>query len=593
MALKQQTYFQARHTFQSTAKGWNMKMKRIFALFAAMTLVTAMASGCNSEGGGASSGPEWEYYTEWESNNKTDATNPGQDESHAESQNTSGGSNEKNTTKKRDNTKKTGSTVSTPKRTTGTKGKVEGAGELIVDGLGKDTFADYSVKGNVTVSINTSRPTDYEGIFDTFKKLYPNITLKFDYFTGSGATTDATASAEFMTARAAAGKLPDVVFDDAGTLPLYVSQGWLYPLDDFVKNDPDFKFIPDNIVKNYQYAGKLYALPHQAHYETILLNLDVMDTLNIKEPALDWTVKDYENLLKAGTTDVYSGTENIFNVIRFFSGIMSPTKDIGQFGYNQSSRKFEFAKSFNNALEYSWQLRTVPGLEAWYMRNSGTSLNDSDYAKKFGKSNLNDLNMAFKLGKTLTHAVGTWEYLDLKNSLKFDWELWPYPQNVKGQMPVHIDHSFMTSTCQNPKAAFALLRYVSYAVEGNIARLSMYDKVNKGKYALTSPLYYPVTTSPKVTEKFNSLPGAGKVEKYLFANIGNSFRVDAIKYVPEFEEIHQQYIYEPQCRVTDGIAKVKEVMPEAERKANEAMQKSWTEFETKMKKVQAEFKPKH
>lgn len=570
-----------------------MKMKRIFALLTVAVLVTALASGCNREGSGASSGPEWEYYTEWQSYSKTTAANPGQtesNESNAENPNASGGSNEKNTTKKGSGKN---SAPTTAKRTTGTKDKVEGTGELVVDGLGKDAFADYSVKGNVTVSINTSRPTDYDGVFDTFKKLYPNVTLKFDYFSRSGSNDDATASAEYLTAKAAAGKLPDVVFDDAGTLPFYVSQGWLYPLDDFVKNDPDFKYIPNNIMKNYQYVGKLYALPVQAQYETILLNLDAMDALNIKEPALDWTVKDYENFLKAGTTNVYSGAEDIFNVIRLFSGTMAPTKDIGLFGYNQASRKFEFAKSFNNSLDYSWQLRTVPGLEAWYMRNSGTSLNDSDYAKKFGKSNLSDHNMAFKLGKTLTHSVGTWECSDFEQILKFDWQIWPYPQNVKGQMPVHIDHSFMTSTCQNPKAAFALLRYTSYAVEGNIARLSMYDKVNKGKYALTSSLYYPVTTSPKVAEKFNSLPSAGKVEKYLYTNIGNSFRADYFKFVPEFDEIHKQYIYDPQCKVTDGIAKANDVMPEAERKANEAMQKAWTEFEAKVKKVQGEFKPKH
>ena len=201
--------------------------------------------------------------------------------------------------------------------------------------------------------------------------------------------------------------------------------------------------------------------------------------------------------------------------------------------------------------------------------------------------------MAFKMGRTLLHPSGTWDYQDFKNTLKFEWEFWPYPQNVAGQMPVHVDHSFMTSTCKNPKAAFALLRYTSYAVEGNIARLSMYDKVNKGKYSLTSPLYYPVTTSSKVADKFNSLPNAGKLEKYLFANIGKCFRGDYKKFVPEFENIHQQYIYDPQCKVTDGIAKAETVMPEAESKANAAMQKAWSDFEAKVKKVQADFKPKH
>lgn len=555
-------------------------MKRILALFAALTLVATLASGCGKPGG-TSSETEWEYYEEWEANSagpEGEGTSSGQNESTSGSSDITNGS-----------TSATSSTTASTS-TNPPSNKKPGTGDLVVDGLGNDTFADYTLKGNVTVSIDTARPTDYEALFDTFKKLYPNITLKFDYFMSS----DATSAAEFLTTRAAAGKLPDVVFDEAGNLPLYVSQGWLYPLDDFVKNDPDFKYVPTNIVNCYKYADKLYALPQQAHFDMILLNLDAMDALNIKEPSLSWTVADYENMLKKGTTNVYSGTENLFHVIRLFSGVMASTNDIGQFGYNRSSRKYEFSKSFNNALRKSRELRTISGVEAWNLRNSGTSLQNSDYAKKFGTSNLSDPNMAFKLGKTLTHAVGTWEYSTLKSSLKFDWELWPYPQNVQGQMPVHVDHSFMLSTCQDPKAAFALLRYVSYATEGNIARLSMYDKVNKGKYSLTSPIYYPVTTNPKVAEKFNSLPSAGKVEKYLFANMSKCFRADEAKFVPDFNEIQLQYISEAQNKVTDGIAEVDgEAMSTAENKANAAMQKAWADLEAKVKKVQAEFKPKH
>lgn len=550
-------------------------MKRIFAIFAAMTLVIAMFSGCKSKGDDASSEPEFEYYTEWEGNGKTGSEKSGQNDSKG----SSGGKAGKNPTGG-----KTSSTSSVKKN------KIDGTGDLIVEGLGKDSFANYDLKGNVTVSIDTSRPTDFEALFDAFQKLYPNIKLKFDYFM----SPNATSAEEFLTARAAAGKMPDVVFDDAGTIPFYVSQGWCYPLDDFVKNDPEFKYVPSNIVDCYRYCGKLYALPQQAQFDLILLNLDAMDALNIKEPSLSWTVSDFENLLKKGTTDVYSGTEDGFFTVRLFSGVMSPNNQIGQYGYNRYTRKYEFNKSYNKALEFTWEVRSIPGVIAWAMRNGSSDTDpNSDYAKKFGTSNLSDHNMAFKSGKTVLHSVGTWQENEMRDTLKFDWEFWPYPQNIQGQMPVHVDHSFMTSTCQDPKAAFELLRFVSYSTEGNIARLSMYDKANKGKYTLNRKLFYPVTTSPKVAEKFNSLPSAGKVEKYLFANMAKCFRADEAKFVPEFNEIVAQHISEAQNKVTDGLVKANEVMPEAERKANQAMQKAWAELEAKVKKVQTNFKPRH
>ena len=225
--------------------------------------------------------------------------------------------------------------------------------------------------------------------------------------------------------------------------------------------------------------------------------------------------------------------------------------------------------TLGEALKFQRKLRDYPGLEGFWMRQSAANIGDSDYAKKFGTSNLDDIRMAFKLGKMITQYYGTWQAPALKNTLKFDFELWPFPQhkNSKGRMPVHIDHSFMTSSAKNTDAAFAFLRYVTYSTEGNIARLSMYDKANKGKYALNNSMYYPVVTSAKVTEKFNSLPGVTKVDKYLLNNIGNSYRADCFKFVPDFRKIHTQYISPAMDQVSDGVKGPEEVLPEAERKA--------------------------
>ena len=104
----------------------------------------------------------------------------------------------------------------------------------------------------------------------------------------------------------------------------------------------------------------------------------------------------------------------------------------------------------------------------------------------------------------------------------------------------------MTSSCENTKAAWQVLRFITYSSEGNLARLSMYDETNTGKYATINKLYYPTTTNPKVAEKFNSLPGVTEVDKYLFKNIDKCRRIDVEKIVPQYNDIIKNYFDEAQ-----------------------------------------------
>ena len=46
-----------------------------------------------------------------------------------------------------------------------------------------DKGADYSVKGTVTIAVDTARPTDYDAMFDVMQKLYPNVKIKFGRIT--------------------------------------------------------------------------------------------------------------------------------------------------------------------------------------------------------------------------------------------------------------------------------------------------------------------------------------------------------------------------------------------------------------------------
>ena len=150
--------------------------------------------------------------------------------------------------------------------TPGSTDPLPSGGGLDVDG-GNDVYANYEASGKVTIAINKGRSTDFQALLDTFSQYYKNIELEVDYFSAEGGTS------EYLTAQAANGTLPDIVFDDYSSLPYFISQGWVYPLDDFVAGDGDFEYVPESIIDSYTFNGHLFALPTTVHFRTIFMNV--------------------------------------------------------------------------------------------------------------------------------------------------------------------------------------------------------------------------------------------------------------------------------------------------------------------------------
>ena len=462
------------------------------------------------------------------------------------------------------------------------------AAGLTVSGAGQDKNARYDAKGNVTIAINKNRSTDFQALLDQFSSVYKNIDIQVDYFDTSGG------SPEYLSAKASAGKLPDIVFDDYASLPYYISQGWVYPLSGFVKNDPDFTYVPESVTKSFTYNNRLYALPDTIQFTTIFLNDDIMDALNLDHPDLDWNVNDYAALLKAATNNTYSGTETLFDLDIYLAGVESKNETI--YSYNYDTRKFDLNGTWKDTVAFMRKLREYPGLEAWSLRWNNAADGKSNYVAKFGQGNTDDTHMAFKMGKTLSDSErGTWDAW--LNELTYKWELWPYPQAVgqKGRFPMHVDYSFMTTgvSKENTEAAFQVLRYMTYSTEGNLARLSMFDEANAGKYTLNNEYYIPATNQPDVAAKFKSLPKVTKAIAYMYDNMATSFRADPNKIVPSFDDVTNDVILTSRNEVPDGKADAAAVAAEVQDKANAEISKKWAEFDTARAKAEQEFDAAH
>lgn len=560
----------------------NKMKKRVFALVLVMCMLLVPLTGCKKNEGEWLSEEVWVEVENGDSANTDSKNDPANTDSNNDSANNNsqsgdnagnskpGGNSSKNESQSgnKNNTANTSSVNPNKRPTT----QVTGDNAIKTEMTGKDKNANYKVKGKVSVAVNTNRPTDYEAMFEAFQAVYKDVDLEIRYF------SDGDKSLNYILKQASINKLPDVVFDDAASVPTYVAQGLAYPLDNFVKNDPDIKYVSNEILDSYRYGNKLFALPNSIHFSCVMINLDIVEKLNLKMPSLSWTVDDMVKFLKAGTTKEYSGCEQLFGNYTIAAQLCPIyDKNVGLYGYDHKNGKFNLT-SMTKGLQLMTDLRKIEGLEAFSLRMSGID----KYTAKFGNSNTSDTRMALKLGKTLVEFdSGTWEDPNLGN-FKFDNCLWPYPQSEKGRMPIHVDHSMMMKTTKNPEAAYQLLRFITYSSEGNLARLSMYDKANKGKYVLSSRMYFPVSNHPEVVAKFNSLD-LPEQYKYMYKNIGKSYRADPKKYMVDFEDVIKTATPEWD-KVADGLADATSTNASMEKKLNTKLSNTLKDFNAKIAK---------
>lgn len=556
--------------------------KRILAFMLVMCMLLVPLTGCKKNEGEWLSEEVWVEVENGDSANTDSKNDPANTDSNNDSANNNsqsgdnagnskpGGNSSKNESQSgnKNNTANTSSVNPNKRPTT----QVTGDNAIKTEMTGKDKNANYKVKGKVSVAVNTNRPTDYEAMFEAFQAVYKDVDLEIRYF------SDGDKSLNYILKQASINKLPDVVFDDAASVPTYVAQGLAYPLDNFVKNDPDIKYVSNEILDSYRYGNKLFALPNSIHFSCVMINLDIVEKLNLKMPSLSWTVDDMVKFLKAGTTKEYSGCEQLFGNYTIAAQLCPIyDKNVGLYGYDHKNGKFNLT-SMTKGLQLMTDLRKIEGLEAFSLRMSGID----KYTAKFGNSNTSDTRMALKLGKTLVEFdSGTWEDPNLGN-FKFDNCLWPYPQSEKGRMPIHVDHSMMMKTTKNPEAAYQLLRFITYSSEGNLARLSMYDKANKGKYVLSSRMYFPVSNHPEVVAKFNSLD-LPEQYKYMYKNIGKSYRADPKKYMVDFEDVIKTATPEWD-KVADGLADATSTNASMEKKLNIKLSNTLKDFNAKIAK---------
>lgn len=456
-----------------------------------------------------------------------------------------------------------------------------------------DKGANYNVKGTVTIAVDTARPTDYDAMFDVMEKLYPNVKIKFDYW----AHNNSDSALEYLTTRAATGNMADIIFDDAGNVPTYIMQGWVYPITKFVNADPEASNLPSNLRKDYTYCNELYALPNSAHFDVEVFNVDILNKLGLKLPGTKWTMDDYENYLRKAaekfSSKICVGTANLgdsYNRYGFYYSMQKGNR-YGQWGYNYDTQQADASYLIEGGKKmYHW--RTMhSGVEAWYESTQKGTNGISQLETNLG---LTSSDAAWTSGKALIMDWNTGGTNKTSLNYKFKYAVVPTP-NTNGRLPMHVDCSFMTTACksENAEAAYQLLRFMTFSTNGNLARLTMYEDSQKGKYSLNSRIYYPTTTSKTVIDKFNKLSVVTETDKYLVQNIPNSSRFDVTKLVPNISDLFYKDAAVAFNDVRDGKDTSGSGMTEAVNKWNKDIKSAINQMNTEIKKAQSDFNKNH
>ena len=332
----------------------------------------------------------------------------------------------------------------------------------------------YQLKGSVTIAYPEGEVAEIQPVLEAFRAQYPNIEVVEEPFPGS----TGGAFNEYLTQKAAANAMPDLMWLDWNDFAPEVASGFVMPLDDYFFADPESEYVPSGMTDPYVYGGKLYALPCQMNAMGITMNLDMLEALNIEKPGYDWTVDEFMEICKKAITADTCAAATLEDWDQVYSaqadGLFYPA-------YDYVNHTFDFTNKWVPAMNQLAEMRAIPGFEAWSMRfpknEDGTTSTDSEYVAKFGEAGKDDTHYTFKNGMALLCTNATWNDNWMRGECQVNWDYWPYPRanaNTPTYTPIHVDCAYLTSTCADPDAAFQLLKWLTYGVEGNMQRLDIF-----------------------------------------------------------------------------------------------------------------------
>lgn len=423
---------------------------------------------------------------------------------------------------------------------------------------------------------------DVDAVIAAFNEVYPNITIEREEC--GRASWDQN---DFLMTKAASGALPDV-YVGFPSLPLVVSQGWAYPLNDIVKSDSDYEHVSPHVARALTMGedDTLYATPYEMNVDIIGMNMDLLEELNLDAPEFDWTIDEFVELAKAATTNETSGLKALDKVENKFIGVLGGENDLGYFGYNEDLGQVNLTDgTWAKSVGYVQSLTSIKGLVADSLKDKAKTDAGQmdDYQKKFGK----DAD-PMEENKVLMGIWGTWDWGWVKSSA-VDWEMYPMPRDPEGKsrQGLHVNYGFMSSTVENPEVAMEFLKFFTYGIEGNKARIEIHQnnvyEEGDEEGELERTFTIPTNTHPDVVSAFAEMDYIPEGVRWIYENLTTDefdiYRGDWERDIPGISEAEKEYFNPAKKQVSKGETTVEAIAQDTQDKMNELLSQALEDFE--------------
>lgn len=279
--------------------------------------------------------------------------------------------------------------------------------------------------------------------------------------------------------------LPDIYEITGLSNPMtYMETGLAVPLNDYITDEMKDEFNPSAFTK-YTIGDDVYAIPHQTRFIRVFYNRDLFEKAGLNPDEFPTTLEGMYDaaraITEAGNGEFYgfglplkstSTWERNVDDIAILSGLTGP------YAFDYTTGKFDFAKQ-KPIIEYFAKMYedglVMPGAE---------SLDIEVIRANF---------IANKIGMYLD---GSWMVNGYNNEIEggdvTNWDVAQVPvfegtERAKDYLMLESGHC-ISSTCEEPEAAFEAIKYLLYNVYSAPARkdpnmvapsLSLIDSVNE------------------------------------------------------------------------------------------------------------------
>lgn len=340
----------------------------------------------------------------------------------------------------------------------------------------------------------------FRQMITAYTDVNPHVTVEFVDMTGEGGWE------ALLTAYAAKGELPDVFM--ANNVPLYVQNGWMADLSEFVANDADWADVPQIMKDSFTYGGQVMGLPSSQFVMGYFVNQDLYEAANLDAPEYGFAVEEWEDAVKAlnNIDKGILGLDEQEFVMGWYANSLNP--DLLWFSYdgekmNYNSAEFKTAVAKTGEMKpYTWQ-----------------GLSDEQKAN-------------FK-------SAGPWElFLNQEVGMRWDasWSVPGYVQNATfnwdfigvpgGNQALVLDVVGVSKTAANLQEAYNFAKWLSFSKEA-------WHKEAELAKAMGSAPKMPVSVDAETIEAYKAFVDKPGILKAL-ENLDNSMIESMAKIVPGY-----------------------------------------------------------